>query len=223
MGATVGIAVIGQAPRDDIAARLAAHLPPGTRVVLRGCLDGLSPTEIERCAPVEDDDTLYTALPDGRDVKLSKRAVLSRAPATLQRLRADGARALLFNCTGEFPPIEGDAGVVYPSRVFDAVAMSLLPRGRLGLLVPLAEQLGVLTRKWQRPGIEVKADVLAPSADDGAIRRAAEALAAHRPELIVLDCMSYTPATKRIVHEITATPTLLAISAVSRVLAELVD
>src|SRR5581483_7034605 len=112
MQRTVGIAVIGQAPRDAIAARFAEHLPAGTRVLLLGCLDGLEAPEIAALAPAEDDDTLYTNLPDGRDVKLSKRAVTARAPAALQRLREAGAQALVFNCTGEFPPIPGDAGVV---------------------------------------------------------------------------------------------------------------
>jgi protein AroM len=37
MGRTLGIATIGQAPRDDIAALFAAHAPAATRVLLRGC------------------------------------------------------------------------------------------------------------------------------------------------------------------------------------------
>ena len=39
---TLGVATIGQAPRQDIKALFAAQAPAGTRVVLRGCLDGLS-------------------------------------------------------------------------------------------------------------------------------------------------------------------------------------
>ena len=46
MGRTLGIATIGQAPREDIAALFAAHAPAGTCVVLRGCLDGLSDADI---------------------------------------------------------------------------------------------------------------------------------------------------------------------------------
>ncbi len=44
MSRTLGIVTIGQAPRDDIADLFAAHAPAGTKVILRGALDGLSDT-----------------------------------------------------------------------------------------------------------------------------------------------------------------------------------
>jgi len=223
MGRTLGIAVIGQAPRDEIAALFARHLPAGTRIVLRGCLDGLSEAEIAARPPISDDDALYTPLPSGRDVKLSKRHVVEYAPETLALLRRDGADALLFNCAGEFLPMPGDRGVVFPTAICESVVAGLLPRGRLGLLVPIEEQLGVLARKWSKPGIDVVAEVLAPSADADEARRAADALRRGRPDLIMLDCMSYGLETKRWVSGITGVPSLLAISIVSRVLGELLE
>ena len=162
--ATLGIAVIGQAPRDDIAAIFAAALPPDTRIVVRGCLDGLRDAEVDALPPRDGDDTLYTRLRGTRDVKISKAAVIERAPVTLDALRRDGADALLFACTGAFPPMRGDAGVVFPSRILAGLAAALLPTGRLGLLVPAPEQIGKLSKKWQRPGIEIAAEALLPSA-----------------------------------------------------------
>ncbi len=106
----LGIAVIGQAPRDDIAAIFWSALPAGTRISVRGCFDGLSEAEVDALRPRSGDDTLYTRLRGERDVKISKAAVIERAPATLDALRGDGADALLFACTGAFPPIRSDAG-----------------------------------------------------------------------------------------------------------------
>ena len=51
MARTLGIVTIGQAPRDDIASLFAAHAPAGTRVILRGALDGLSDAEVDRLQP----------------------------------------------------------------------------------------------------------------------------------------------------------------------------
>ena len=90
--------------------------------------------------------------------------MIERAPVTLDALRRDGADALLFACTGAFPPMRGDAGVVFPSRILAGLAAALLPTGRLGLLVPAPEQIGKLSKKWQRPGIEIAAEALLPSA-----------------------------------------------------------
>ena len=39
---TLGIATIGQAPRDDIAALFYEQVPASTHVLLRGCLDNLT-------------------------------------------------------------------------------------------------------------------------------------------------------------------------------------
>src|SRR6266540_1699646 len=171
--ATLGIATIGQSPRDDIAAIFARALPSGTRIVIRGCLDGLSDESIDRLVPHDGGDTLYTRLRGERDVKISKQAVIAHAPATLDGLRRDGADALLFACTGEFPPMRGDASVVFPSRILAGLAAGLLPQGRLGLLVPASEQISKLAKKWNRPGVEVFAEALLPSADDAAVTQAA--------------------------------------------------
>ena len=219
--ARLGIAVIGQAPRTDIAALFAAALPPASDVVLRGCLDGLSDAEVDALTPRDGADTLYTCLRAERDVKISKAAVIERAPATLARLRADGADALVFACTGAFPPMPGDAGVVFPSRILAALAAALLPKGRLGLVVPAPEQIEKLSQKWRREGVEVVAEALLPSADDAQADAAAARLADRRPDLVAMDCMSYTPTAKAVVKRGVRVPTLLAVTATAAVLQEL--
>src|SRR5471030_2527931 len=105
---TLGIATIGQAPRDDIADLFTQHAPVGTKVVLRGALDGLTDAEVEALKPENGADTLYTRLRGGRDVKISKKAVIARSPRVLAKLRDDGCDALVYACTGDFPRLQGD-------------------------------------------------------------------------------------------------------------------
>ena len=223
MSRTLGIVTVGQAPRHDISSLFASHAPAGTKVILRGALDGLSDEEVDRLQPESGADTLYTRLRGGRDVKISKKAVTERSPAALARLRDDGCDVLVYACTGDFPPMAGDGGVLFPSRVLSGLAGGLLPRGRLGLLVPLAEQLGKLSAKWARPGLEIVGEALAPSADAAEAKAAAERLAAHQPDLVAMDCMSYAPATKEWVKPALGVPVLLAITATGRVLREMLD
>lgn len=223
MPRTLGIITVGQAPRDDIAGLFAAHAPTGTKVVLRGAFDGLSDAEVDELRPESGADTLYTRLRGIRDVKLSKKAVIAHSPATLARLRDDGCDVLVYACTGDFPPMAGDQGVLFPSRVLNGLATGLLPRGRLGLLIPLAEQAEKLGSKWARPGLEVVTEALAPSADAGEAAAAARRLAAARPDLVAMDCMSYTPATKAWVKGPLGVPALLAITATGRVLREMLE
>jgi protein AroM len=220
---TLGIITVGQAPRDDIASLFAAHAPAGTKVVLRGALDGLSDTEVDALKPQDGADTLYTRLRGERDVKISKKAVIARSPATLARLRADGCDVLVYACTGDFPPLAGDEGVLFPSRILNGLVTGLLPRGRLGLLIPLAEQGEKLSSKWARPGLEVVAEALAPSAGAVEAEQAARRLANRKPDLVAMDCMSYTPVTKDWVKAALGVPALLAITATGRVLREMLE
>jgi protein AroM len=115
----------------------------------------------------------------------------------------------------------GDAGVLFPSRVLNALSAALLPQGRLGILIPLPEQARKLKRKWERPGLEIVAEALKPSADAEEATLAARRLAAHEPDLVAMDCMSYTPETKDAVKRVVGAPTLLAITATGRVLQEM--
>ena len=223
MPRTLGIITIGQAPRNDIADLFAAHAPAGTKLVLRGALDGLSDAEVDAVRPENGADTLYTRLRGGRDVKISKKAVIVRSPGTIAKLRADGCDAIVYACTGNFPPMEGDESVLFPSRVLNGLATALLPRGRLGLLIPLAEQAEKLSTKWARPGLEVVAEALAPSADAREADAAARRLAAKKPDLVAMDCMSYTPLTKEQVKPALGVPALLAITAIGRVLREMLE
>lgn len=223
MARKLGIATIGQAPRDDIAALFAAHVPAGTEVVLRGCLDGLSDAEIAARPPESGADTLYTRLRGDRDVKISKKHVIERSPGLIAALRADGCDAIVYACTGDFPPMPGDAGVLFPSRVLNGLASSLLPEGRLGILLPLPEQAEKLMSKWKRPGLEIVAEALKPSASAAEAAEAARRLKAKAPDVVAMDCMSYTPATKAAVKPALGVPTLLAITATARVLREMLE
>jgi protein AroM len=223
MPQTLGVITIGQAPRDDIAALFAQHAPPGTRVILRGALDGMSDAEIDAIKPESGGDTLYSRLRGDRDVKISKKAVIARSPAILAKLRADGCDAIVYACTGDFPPMPGDENVLFPSRILNGLATGLLPRGRLGLLIPLAEQAEKLGAKWARPGLEVVAEALAPSAGRDEADAAARRLAAKGIDLVAMDCMSYTPTTKEWVKSGLGVPALLAITATGRVLREMLE
>jgi protein AroM len=221
MTGTLGIATIGQAPRDDIVAQVRAQMPTDMRVVLRGCFDGLTPSEVARFSPQTGDDVLYSRLADGTDITLAKRHAIARAPETLAKLRADGAGAILFACTGAFPDSLSASDVVFPSRVLAALAGGLLPKGRLGLIVPLEDQVTQLPSKWRRPGLDVVAEPLIPSGGEDASAEAGRRMATHKPDLVVMDCMSYGETHRGAVRRVVGVPTLLAISTMARVLREM--
>ncbi|WP_270935305.1 AroM family protein [Falsiroseomonas oryzae] len=215
---TLRVVTIGQAPRPALEAEIAAAVP-GLAVALEGALDGLTRTEIAALAPRDDADTLFTPLPSGEGVAISKAAVTERLRARLPAISGP----VLLACTGAFKGLPERVDLVQPSAVLNALAGAILPRGRLGLAVPFAEQVATLCAERRRPGLEVAAVALRPGSDDAAREAAARDLAATRPDLVLLDCISYTRADKAAFAAVLGCPVLLSVAVAARAAACLLD
>ena len=220
--ATLGIAVIGQAPRDDIAAIFAAALPPDTRIVVRGCLDGLRDAEVDALPPRDGDDTLYTRLRGTRDVKISKAAVIERAPD--DRSMPCGATART-RCSLPAPALSRRCAAT-PASCFRPASSRGSPRRSCRRAVSAfscrrRSRSASCRRNGSGPGSRSppRRSCRALSTDEA--EAAAARLAAHRPDLIAMDCMSYTPETRAALRRVVDAPALLAVSTTARVLQEL--
>jgi len=206
--------VIGQSPRPDIEAELRAAAP-GLQVTLRGALDGLSREEIAHLAPRSDADALFTILPGGEKVRLSKQAVTERLAPMIPKGLA------LLNCTGKFTGLPKRGLLIEPSVILNALAAAMLKEGRLGLFIPLTEQADTLQAERAEPGITAHSVTLEPGSDDAARDEAAARMADFRPDLVVLDCMSYTRADKARIARRLSCPILLGIDVAARAAAAL--
>jgi len=220
-GKRLGVVVIGQSPRPEIVAQLRKFIGQDVAIEVRGALDGMSRAGIDAIRPVNGYDTLFTRLPDGEAVKISKEVVERRAKLVIEDFDAQGVTATMLCCTGDFPTLEGRHVVVLPSAVLAGIVLGLLPKGRLGLFVPLPDQIGKLDGKWQRDGGEILSVALTPGSLDATIDRAATEMQALLPHLVVMDCMSYTQATKDRIRQILRAPVILAITSAARIVGEL--
>lgn len=217
MSASLRVFVIGQSPRPEVEAQIAAAVP-GLPFTVEGALDGMTRAEIDRdAAPRSDADTLFTVLPDGSKTKLSKEVVTARLA---EKLKQGGAT--LLACTGAFKGLPQRPDLVQPVDVLNALSEALLPTGKLGVFVPLPEQIEVLRDKRARPGLEVVALPLTPTSPKDAIIEAAKAMAAHKPDLVLLDCMSYTQADKDVMTAYLDCPILVSIVVAARTAANLI-
>src|ERR1700740_3249488 len=96
----IGVVVIGQSPRPTVAAEISSVLSPGMSIDLRGALDGMSRAEIDAIKTTDGADSLFTLLPSGDSVVISKKEVETRAAAQLARLRQEGIFVTMLACTG---------------------------------------------------------------------------------------------------------------------------
>jgi protein AroM len=219
----MGVVVIGQSPRPSVVNEIAAVLSGGLQIDLRGALDGMTRAEIDAIPPNDGHDALFTLLPNGDGVTLSKKAVEARAAIQIEKFASEGVKVTMLACTGRFPNLAPDGLVILPSAVLHKMVEAVLPKGRLGVFSPLPEQTALIAGKWQRPNVEIVGVTMRPGSDAEAVDEAARKMAALSPDLVVMDCMGYTSATKARVRLAYDGPVILAIAAAARVVEELVS
>src|SRR3954468_17095947 len=217
----MGVVVIGQSPRPSVANEIAAVLSPGMQIDLRGALDGMSRAEIDAIPPSDGHDALFTLLPNGEGVTISKKVVEARAAIQIAKFADEGVKVAMLACTGKFPNLAPDGLVILPSAVLHNLVEAVLPKGRLGVFSPLPAQTALIAGKWQRDNVEIVGVTLQPGSDTEAVDEAARKMAALSPDLVVMDCMGYTSANKARVRLAFDGPVILAIAAAARVVEEL--
>lgn len=208
--------VIGQTPRLDLEAEIAAAAP-GLKIAIRGALDGLSRAEIADVRPRDGHDTLFTMLPSGEGVAISKAAVTARMRGMLEETQGP----VLLACTGTFKGLPERPDLIQPSAVLNGMAEALLPQGRLGLFVPLAEQAAGLGESRARSGLSITVVALRPYADTATREAAMAEMAAQKPDLVLLDCISYTRRDKAAAVAALSCPVLLSVAVAARAAASL--
>jgi protein AroM len=113
----IGVIYIGQSPRPDCIAQLRRLLGSELDIVEAGALDAISRRDIDTFIPNGSHDTLYTRLPDGDALIISKAQVTKRIQRHIDRFAAEGIDVILMFCTGTFEGLEPRGRVVFPSAV----------------------------------------------------------------------------------------------------------
>ncbi|MFF1592926.1 AroM family protein [Streptomyces sp. NPDC058286] len=185
---------IGQAPRRDLSEPIEAQLPPGVRVRHVGVLDGLTRPGIEeRFGPVEGGGTLLSRLADGGTVTLDAEAVGAALQGCVDRAEGEGADVIVLLCTGEFSGLRTRrARLIEPDALVTGYVATVLRGSRIGVVVPLAEQVAAAREKWQPVGPQPAFATASPYAcDHTALRAAARTHLAAGAQALMLDCMGY--------------------------------
>jgi protein AroM len=219
-----GMITIGQSPRIDIVPEMREVIGPEIEIMEAGALDGLTLEEVKRFYPRRGDYILCTRMSDGTEVVVAKRFILPRVQQCIDLLTGRGAEILVFICTGHFPPFSSTRLFVEAQKIVDHFILALHGENeRMGLLIPLSDQIEQARRKYRRLKGEMIIRSASPYASEDEVTQTAKELKKADPHLIVMHCMGYTQAMKKKVMEITGKPTVLARSLVARTVKELIS
>ncbi|WP_135827660.1 AroM family protein [Halorussus halobius] len=217
-GTTVGLVTIGQSPRTDITPDIVDQLPDHIEVVEAGALDEFdSADEVrEAVGPREGEPIFVTRMRDGSSVTVDRDSVVELLQARIHDL-AEEVSTIGVLCTGDFPSFEASVPILEPSDLLHAWASSIVEDGTIGVLMPKAEQLDQTFDKWD--GFDVVAAAGSPYTDGDEVSPAAEAIGTDT-DLVVMDCMGYTPEMKARVQEKTGAGVLLGRSVLAKTATE---
>jgi len=214
----VGVLTIGQSPRTDITPSIQAIMGPEITIVERGALDSLKEENLPQITPDNHDTTYISRLRNGKSVKIGKRKLLPLLQAELIELEKESSVVLML-CTGDFPTLETTKTIIYPDRILNQTVTALLPKGSLGLIIPLEEQRETLVAKWEQKDLKIVVEVASPY-EESDIRKASYALKEQGANIIVLDCMGYNERHKTDAVKGSGLPVLLPRTLVARIIAE---
>lgn len=142
----LGILLIGQAPREDLTAPLAA-LSDSYELVIRGALDALT---IGDLPDVVDEDSAYpltTLLKDQTQVTVDEAFLTPRLQRAIDDFESLDVLATVLLCAGEFAALSSKRPLLRPFFLtVDVLASSGL--SNIAVLVPSNDQLSPSKRKW---------------------------------------------------------------------------
>ena len=156
---------IGQAPRVDITADILPLLPQHVTLREYGALDDFTLEEIEaRFAPAEGDEVLVSRMRDGRQAQFAERFVTPLVQQKIDQAEAEGADATILFCTGVFPKFRHKKLFLEPQPLFHAAVQKLADGHKVGVLVPMEEQIAQGYQFWGRAVWMWKSLALRPTA-----------------------------------------------------------
>ena len=220
----LGIATIGQSPREDVVPEMKNLAGIEAEILECGALDGLSLPEIRDMAPEEGGFPLATALKDGTAVKLSRDKLVPRMQKCIDSLVERGADVILILCLGEWPQFESDKLIVRALDPFCAFTLGLVDNGdKIGVVVPAEGQVEYFRGRWSKDGVGIKVVAASPYSSTAReeVAQAAEKL--KDVNLVAMACPGYTVEMKRSAERITGKPVVLVRSALAWICQELVD
>ncbi|HJB55990.1 MAG TPA: AroM family protein [Candidatus Flavonifractor intestinipullorum] len=215
---------IGQAPRTDVTADILPMLPPHVTLREYGALDELTWEQVmDAFHPAPGEQVLVSRMRDGRQVRMTEGYVLPRLQAKIRQAEEEGADAILLLCTGSFPAFPHRVLLLEPQEMLHAVVAKLAGGQKVGLLVPMPDQVEQAYRFWGEHGVDVTVACASPYLDFEGVRRAAQQFRGQDLAFVCTDCMGYTVAMKRAIQQETGLPVILPRTLVVRVLGELLD
>lgn len=200
---------IGEAPRNDIADSFDFFFKDNPQVSQDGVLNGLSVAEAEeQLAPKGNEEIVVSTFCNGQGIQMSKRKVETKLQQKIEQLENQGVEVIVIFCTAEFHNLKTKKAVlVEPERILLPYIQQKFADQKLGVILPLADQLVPAKQKWQTNQLNpVFTDASPYDFSEEQFTKAGELLKEAKVDTIILDCMGYSRYMREFINKVTQLP-----------------
>lgn len=209
----MGTITTGQSPRKDLIPALKEAIGLDLDIIERGVFDGFNREEVLNLDWKLEDYTMIALMRNGEQIKVTQRHLEEGIKKCIADLENTDVNIILLLCTGKFSKdITSTKLFLKPNVMIESIVETLSPNSRMGIIVPLLEQIPMMKKKWKitNPNQQAIFEALSPyTASEKDITKAAEKIAEIGIDIIILDCLGYSEKVKGIFKKITRKPVLL--------------
>jgi protein AroM len=219
---TIGLLTIGQASRDDLFQEIKKLINPTIKTIEAGVLDAFSEKEIAELTPSAGDFPLITKIKKNKSVVVSKKKISSLLGKKIDHLHEKGAQLVIILCTTPFDNLPAKTLVLKTGNLLNSLIRVLSHNGKLGVLIPLKEQIEPSKLRWKNLGIDVTVEYASPYGDLSALKDAASRLSCiEEVKLILMDCLGYSAKMKEMISPFFKAPIILPRSLLATIINEI--
>ncbi len=220
----IGIATVGQSPRDDVVPQMRRIWGEEIPVVERGALDAFDSSDLDELV-ARGDTILVSRLRDGSEIRLDAHGAESLLQRAAEYLSEAGCDPIIILCTGSSPVTIPGVRTVLPRELYPRILRGLT-RGPIGVMVPAATQQSAALELFGDHFERVVTAHASPydfPRDRTAFFEAAARFRGSGVDLIGMNCLGYGEDMAAFVAEHSGIPCVPASSAVAHSVSLLAD
>jgi protein AroM len=219
----VGLLTIGQSSRNDLFQEIKKLIDSRIKIIEAGVLDDLSEEELAELTPLAGEFPLITKIKGNKSLIVSKNKISPLLEKKINYLHKAGAELITILCTTPFDTLPAKTFVLKTGNLLNSLIAELLHNGKLGVLIPLKEQVEISKIRWKNLGIDAIVEYASPYGDLSDLKKAASRLSnIEELSLILMDCLGYSLKMKEMISSFFQAPIILPRTLISSVINELV-
>jgi len=203
----IALLTIGQSPRRDIIPEIRPLISPDIEIKERGLLDNLNFEEIQKLKPQKDEVPLVSILKNGETVHLEVKKIETLLEENIKEMQKENIKAVGLLCTHDFQEKKYSIPVIFPSKVIKFLIEQILGINKLGVVIPLENQLDMVKGKFQCKKIFIQ--VKSPYGKGKSWKEVAYYFKEEGVEGVVLDCIGYKIKDKQEIKNLVEIPVIL--------------